>query len=257
MRHEREAARPKGKVGVVLGAAVLVVVAALVPARLAAAVEGGKLDGQITSVAGADRSAQGRARDAPRSTSRPPSDLYRLTKALPDDDRHVGDHARPQPARAAAQARSSCRSQPGCDGRSERVQRRSRSTWSCRVASATSRSSSVTSARSCACRSGSSTPAAGSIRCRRVSITTPDEPEVPGRQGDGEARRLHVQRPGADDARTRPRLPHVLEWDGRSRSDPLMATKDRHRRRQGEEAEDDSHRRRLCSSRAPCSRARS
>ena len=151
-----------------------------------------------------------------------PSDLYRLTKALPDKTGHGGNPARRQsprrPQRARVQRDHAAADQLGSgyvmhplsvvvQGRFGDVSRflgDVRTLVTVRKGRLDSRGRlySVSQVDVSAARLGQ---------------------ELPGRQGDGDAERLRVQRAGSDDARPVNDHRLVLERDSRSRSDPLMA----------------------------------
>ena len=166
----------------------------------------------------------------PRSRRPSANVTVRAERPLPADEgaagrhEHVGHPARRQPDRGAEQADVHL-DHAGRRRSSEPATCSSRSTSSCRAASATSRASSVTSARSSRSAASGSTPAVVSTRCRASASPHPKPGQVPDRQGHGDAERLRLQRPGADDARPGPvhLYRHVLRRDGRGRSDPLMA----------------------------------
>ena len=97
---------PKGKIGAIAAGGLLVVLALWFLRRLAAAREGDRAraaDRASTQAQLSQRKARPRARRRPTSRCKP-SDLYRLTKALPDDTNMSGHPARRQPDRGRERA---------------------------------------------------------------------------------------------------------------------------------------------------------
>ena len=81
---------PKGKIGAIAVGGLVVLLAALVPARLAATREGDRAQRRARRDPGADRERRLALTTPSADVTVRPSDLYRLTKALPDDTNMSG-----------------------------------------------------------------------------------------------------------------------------------------------------------------------
>ena len=188
---------PKGRIGAIVAGGLLVVAAVwflLVSPQKSKAAE---LETPGQRVAG-------RALAAPLALAQPsasvtvkPSDLYRLTKALPDDTGMSGDPARRQPARRQQRARVPL-DRADRAGARDRLRAAAARPSSSRGASATSRSFLGDLRTLVTVRKGRL-----DARGRLYSVTQVDmararqRQEVPDRAGHGDAQRLLVQRPGA------------------------------------------------------------
>ena len=117
-------------------------------------------------------SARPPSRSPSANVSVRPSDVYRLTKALPDDTNMSGILL--DVNRIAAQNKLTFISiTPAPQVRRNRIPAAAARRHACRAASATSRASSVTSARSCPSATSGSMPAVASTRCRASTSRRP------------------------------------------------------------------------------------
>ena len=212
---------PKGKIGAVAAGGLLVVLAVwflLVSPQRAKATE---LSAEVGTLPGRARRAQGsRSRRPSANVTVKPSDLYRLTKALPDETDMSGilldvnriaaqnkltfKSITPAPAGRSAPATSQQPLDVVVQGRFGNISRF------------------LGDLRTLVSVRGKRLDARGRLySVSAVNITAPGQPgHVPGREGGGDAERLLLQRPGAADDRplTRPRLP-TRPRAGRSRQE--------------------------------------